>query len=351
MIPKNSDTSAPRPAAAAEDGPVVRVEHLSVAYGSLVAVRDVSFEVGPGEILGLVGPNGAGKTSIAESVGGLRGPVRDGSISVCGLDPHRDRQTASHLIGMQLQESQFPSRARVGELCDLYEALYSAPGAAARLLDTFGLTDRRRSLIAELSGGMRQRLALALAQVGDVRLVILDELTTGLDPEQRRGTWRAVLDLAARGVAVLLTSHSMEEVEALCGRVGVLRGGELVALDSPARLASAHGGPATVSVDVDAAPGIERQFEELGLTRLTTGTDRRVAYAASFPTDYDRVLQRLVAADLPPSAVSHRAPTFEDAYLRLVGIGTDTDTDTDSNDLAGTERDSGKRDSSEKGGD
>ncbi|MCF3134683.1 ABC transporter ATP-binding protein [Streptomyces olivochromogenes] len=323
MTPKQSGAFARRQTPTAGDGPVVRVERLSVAYGSLVAVRDVSFEVGPGEIFGLVGPNGAGKTSITESVGGLRSPVRSGSISVCGLDPHRDRRAVSRLIGMQLQESQFPSRTRVGELCDLYEAIYSEPGASARLLETFGLADRRRSLITELSGGMRQRLALALAQIGDVRLVILDELTTGLDPEHRRGTWHAVLDLAERGVAVLLTSHSMDEVAALCGRVGVLRDGELIALDTPARLTAAHGGPTIISVGFDAAAGIGQLPEALGLTRLSSGTNGQVDYAARFPTDYDRVVQQVVTAGLPASAVTRRLPTLEDAYLGLVGIGTD----------------------------
>ncbi|MFD0352085.1 ATP-binding cassette domain-containing protein [Kitasatospora aburaviensis] len=224
----------------ADAGAVVRVDRLTVTYGAFTAVRDVSFRIPPGEVFGLVGPNGAGKTSIVEAVGGLRRPARDGAISVCGHDPRTDREAVTRLVGMQLQESQFPSRARVGELCELYEAIYRAPGASAALLESFGLADRRRSLIADLSGGMRQRLALALAQIGDVRLVVLDELTTGLDPHQRRETWRSVLDLAARGVAVLLTSHAMDEVEALCDRVGVLRAGELVALDAPARLTEAH---------------------------------------------------------------------------------------------------------------
>jgi ABC-2 type transport system ATP-binding protein len=302
--------------------PVVRVDRLTIAYGSFVAVREVSFELAPGEILGLVGPNGSGKTSIVESVGGLRRAVRSGTISVCGHDPQREREAVSRLVGMQLQESQFPSRARVGEVCDLYEAIYRAPGAAARLLDTFGLADRRRSLISTLSGGMRQRLALALAQIGDVRLVVLDELTTGLDPEQRRETWRAVLDLAARGVSVLLTSHHMDEVEALCGRVGVLREGELVALDSPARLTAAHGGPATFAIDLHAMPGTDPQLDGLGLKRLPGARDGRLEYAGSFPDDYNRIIRQLTDAGLPASAVSHRSPSLEDAYLRLVGAGT-----------------------------
>ncbi|MFJ3794212.1 ABC transporter ATP-binding protein [Kitasatospora sp. NPDC090091] len=322
----------------ADAGAVVRVDRLTVTYGAFTAVRDVSFRIPAGEVFGLVGPNGAGKTSVVEAVGGLRRPARDGAISVCGHDPRTDREAVTRLVGMQLQESQFPSRARVGELCELYEAIYRAPGASTALLESFGLADRRRSLIADLSGGMRQRLALALAQIGDVRLVVLDELTTGLDPHQRRETWRSVLDLAARGVAVLLTSHAMDEVEALCDRVGVLRAGELVALDAPARLTEAHAGPSTFTVDLRAAAdgggsgagavagsaagrgagAIEQRLDGLGLARLPGGPDR-LEFTGTFPADYDRIVRLLADAGLPPSAVSRRTPTFEDAYLNLVG--------------------------------
>ncbi|MEW1634246.1 ABC transporter ATP-binding protein [Streptomyces sp. NPDC093801] len=315
-------TAAPQPPPGPDGDAVVHADRLTVAYGTFTAVRDVSFRILPGEVFGLIGPNGAGKTSVVEAVGGLR-PVRSGTVTVCGHDPRRDRDAVTRLLGMQLQESQFPSRARVGELCDLYEAVYRAPGSAAALLETFGLAGRRRSMISDLSGGMRQRLALALAQIGDVRLVVLDELTTGLDPQQRRETWRSVLDLAARGVAVLLTSHAMDEVEALCGRVGVLRSGRLVALDTPARLTEAHAGPSTFAVDLGAPgtgrpAGIEERLGGLGLTRLPGAPDRP-EFAGSYPADYDRIVSLLAHAGLPPSAVSRRTPTFEDAYLRLAG--------------------------------
>ncbi|MFE2143877.1 ABC transporter ATP-binding protein [Streptomyces sp. NPDC059456] len=317
--------AASAPAPGPGHGAVVHADRLTVAYGTFTAVRDVSFRILPGEVFGLIGPNGAGKTSVVEAVGGLR-PVRSGTVTVCGHDPRHDRDAVTRMLGMQLQESQFPSRARVGELCDLYEAIYRAPGSAAALLEAFGLADRRRSQIADLSGGMRQRLALALAQIGDVRLVVLDELTTGLDPHQRRETWRSVLDLAARGVAVLLTSHAMDEVEALCSRVGVLRSGELVALDSPARLTEAHAGPSTFAVELgDPATGrpagIEERLDGLGLARLPGAPDR-LEFAGSYPADYDRIVRLLAHAGLPPSAVSRRTPTFEDAYLRLVGATT-----------------------------
>ena len=307
-----------------DQDPVVQVDNLTVAYGARVAVHGVSFTVAAGQIVGLIGPNGAGKTSVAETVGGVRNAVTGGSVSVCGLDPLRDRAAVRPLIGMQLQESAFPSRAKVGELCDLYEAIYRAPGAADPLLTSYGLADRRRSFISSLSGGMRQRLALVLAQIGAVRLVILDELTTGLDPEQRRGTWRSVRALADRGVAVLLTSHYMDEVEALCSRVAILNEGRMVAYDSPARITVQRGGPATFTVDVGHDAVAREKLDRLGLNPLSTPTNddpttETVRLTGRFPEDYNRIVEAVSAAGLPPSAVTHRAPTFEDAYLGLVG--------------------------------
>ena len=311
-----------KPVSTGASGTVVAIQALSIRYGSVTAVREVSLTVGAGEIVGLVGPNGAGKTSIVETVGGLRNNISGGSVAVCGLDPRRDRGRVSRLVGMQLQESLFPSRTRVGELADLYESIYDAPGAAAALLEKFGIADRRHSLTSSLSGGMRQRLALALAQVGDVRLVILDELTTGLDPEQRRETWRAVTDLAERGVAVLLTSHYMDEVEALCDRVGVLRRGKLVALGSPAAITAEHGGPATFSIDLPANDPALPRLDALELERVSTRHSRTVDLAGRFPEDYNRITEILSRAGYPASLVKHRAPTFEDAYLLLVDEST-----------------------------
>lgn len=297
---------------------VVAVRRLSITYGSFAAVIDVSFSVAAGQIVGLVGPNGAGKTSIVETVGGLRNAVAGGSVSVFGHDPQRDRKAVSPLIGMQLQDSLFPSRARVSELCEVYEAIYHAPRSAGRLLRKFGLADRRHSLISSLSGGMRQRLALVLSQIGNVRLVILDELTTGLDPEQRRETWRSVLDLAHRGVAVLLTSHYMDEIEALCSQVGVLREGHMVVFDSPSHITARYGGMAIFSVDIDRTSPVYAQVCRLGLRQLPPSSRGDVCFAGVFPQDYNRIVQVVMAAGKPASIVGHKSPTFEDAYLRLV---------------------------------
>ncbi|MDR1998536.1 MAG: ABC transporter ATP-binding protein/permease [Frankiaceae bacterium] len=308
------------------DLPAARVDQISIRYGEMEAVTEVSLDVFPGQIVGLVGPNGSGKTSIAESVAGLRNVLVSGSITVFGHNPVRDRARIAPWLGMQLQESVFPSRTRVSELCKVYEAIYGAPGATDQLLETFGLTDRRGSLVSTLSGGMRQRLALALAQVGGVRLVILDELTSGLDPEQRRETWKAVRDLAERGVAVLLTSHYMDEVEALCDRVAVLRKGRLAAVGTPANITADFGGPTRFDINLaDDHAGIA-EIDALGLA-VISADETCIAYAGDFPADYDRIVSLLATLGKSPSFVHYRSPSFEDAYLRLVNSEPDSEAD------------------------
>ena len=298
----------------------VKVDHLVVSYGSRVAVDDVSFTIRTGSVFGLVGPNGAGKTSIVESVLGLRQPAPTSRIEVFGLDPVDGSRTLRRVVGVQLQESAFPSRCRVGELCELYEAIYQCPRATGRLLRDYGLDDRTRSLISSLSGGLRQRLALVLAQIGDVRLVVLDELTTGLDPVQRASTWEAVKRLAKRGVTVLLTSHYMDEVEALCDEVGVLVEGHLVARGSPEELTEAYGGGATFFLLRSMLSStLEAAIDGLHLATVATDNSAVVALRGDFPLDYERLVGVLRDEGLPSSIVRVHAATFEAAYLNLVG--------------------------------
>ncbi len=216
---------------------VIEVEDLHVRYGETVAVDGVSFEVREGEIFGILGPNGAGKTTTVEAIGGLRASDA-GRISVFGLDPQRDRAELRQQVGIQLQESQLPDKLRVGEALDLFAAFYREPADTGQLLDLLGLTDKRDTRFVNLSGGQRQRLSIALALVGQPRLAVLDELTTGLDPQARRDTWALIDDVRSHGVTVLLVTHFMEEAERLCDRVALFDSGRLVALDTPAGLAA-----------------------------------------------------------------------------------------------------------------
>ena len=215
---------------------VIEVRGLRKTYGDTVAVDDISFTVAEGEIFGILGPNGAGKTTTVECVEGLRKPDR-GEISVLGLDPVTDRAELTQVLGAQLQESQLPAKLRVAEALDLYSSFYRAPADWRALLDVLGLADKAKTPFRKLSGGQKQRLSIALALAGGPRIAVLDELTTGLDPQARRDTWELIEDIRDRGVTVVLVSHFMEEAERLCDRVALIDKGRVVELDTPAALA------------------------------------------------------------------------------------------------------------------
>jgi ABC-2 type transport system ATP-binding protein len=215
---------------------VIEVRGLHKSYGRTVAVDDVSFSVESGEIFGILGRNGAGKTTTVECIEGLRA-ADQGSISVLGLDPRRDRAELTQVVGAQLQDSQLPDALRVAEALRLYSSFYRAPADWRELMDMLGLTSKAKTRFGKLSGGQKQRLSIALALVGSPRVALLDELTTGLDPQARRDTWELIEGVRDRGVTIVLVTHFMEEAERLCDRVAVIDAGRVVALDTPAALA------------------------------------------------------------------------------------------------------------------
>jgi ABC-2 type transport system ATP-binding protein len=217
-------------------GAVIEVQHLHKNYGETAAVDDVSFTVEEGEIFGILGPNGAGKTTTVECIEGLRTADR-GEISVLGLDPLRDRAKLTQRLGVQLQDSQLPDKIRVTEALELYSSFYETPADWHALLDMLGLAGKSKTAFKKLSGGQKQRLSIALALVGSPRVAVLDELTTGLDPQARRDTWELIEGVRARGVTIVLVTHFMEEAERLCDRVALIDAGRIVALDTPAALA------------------------------------------------------------------------------------------------------------------
>ena len=216
---------------------VIEVSSLVKRYGDRTAVDDVSFSVEEGEIFAILGPNGAGKTTTVESIGGLRSPD-SGTIRVLGLDPRRDRDELRRVVGIQLQQSELQDQLRVGEAIDLYASFYADPRDPDRLLEELGLSDKRKVQFGKLSGGEKQRLAIALALVGNPKIAILDEPTTGLDPQARRDTWQLIEDIRHEGVTVILVTHFMEEAERLADRIALIDQGKVVALDTPAGIVS-----------------------------------------------------------------------------------------------------------------
>ncbi|KXK60301.1 multidrug ABC transporter ATP-binding protein [Micromonospora rosaria] len=216
-------------------GIVVEVKNLHKRYGDRIAVDDVSFAVEEGEIFGVLGPNGAGKTTTVECVSGLRTPDR-GQLTVLGLDPRRDRREVRERVGVQPQEHRLPDRQTVAEAMRLYRSFYREPADGRRLLDMLGLAGKHDTQYRQLSGGQQQRLSVALALVGSPTVAVLDELTTGLDPQARRDTWDVIDEVRDSGVTIILVTHFMDEAERLCDRLALIDAGRVVALDTPAGL-------------------------------------------------------------------------------------------------------------------
>jgi ABC-2 type transport system ATP-binding protein len=218
--------------------PVIEVQHLHKRYRDHVAVDDISFSVEEGSVFGVLGPNGAGKTTTVECVSGLRVPD-GGTVSVLGLDPQRDRAELRTVLGVQLQAGELPDRLRVHEAVELFASFYPEPADPGELIERWGLGAKRNAAYSTLSGGQKQRLSIVLALVGNPRVAILDELTTGLDPQARRDTWASIEQIRDSGVTVVLVTHFMEEAQRLCDRLAVIDAGRVVALDSPSALVAA----------------------------------------------------------------------------------------------------------------
>jgi ABC-2 type transport system ATP-binding protein len=213
----------------------VYVRDLSKRYGAVQAVDGISFEVGAGEVFGLLGRNGAGKTTTLECVMGLRTPDA-GHIEVCGVDARAHPTDARRRMGAALQTTELQDKITPREALSLFASLYGATPRTRELLDTFALTDKADAPFASLSGGQRQRLALALALVNSPQLVVLDEPTAGLDPVSRRDLHTSIDGLRAAGTTVLLTTHAIDEAERLCDRVAIIDKGRIAASGRPAEL-------------------------------------------------------------------------------------------------------------------
>jgi len=218
---------------------VVQVRDLVKRYGDRVAVDGISLTLHRGEVLGLLGHNGAGKTTTVECVAGLRVPD-GGDVRVFGLDPAVDPEAVRRRVGIELQSATLPNRMRVEQAMAVFAAAYTRHADADELLRAWGLAEHRRQDFAKLSGGQKQRLFIALALLGEPDVVVLDELTAGLDPAARRDTWALVRSLRERGTSVLLVTHAMDEAEAMCDRVVVVAGGRVVAEGTPDQVRGEH---------------------------------------------------------------------------------------------------------------
>jgi ABC-2 type transport system ATP-binding protein len=296
--------------------PAVEIEHLRKVYGPVVAVDDVSFSVAEGEIFGILGPNGAGKTTTVECAVGLR-RADAGTIRLLGLDPQADRNQVHEIVGVQLQASAFPARLRVREILHMYQSFYPRPADISDLLEVLGLAGKSNDYYKSLSGGQRQRLSVALALIGQPRIAVLDEMTTGLDPQARRDAWDLIEGIRDRGVTILLVTHFIEEAERLCDRVALIDSGRVVALDSPAGLSARARGGTTMRF-VPSAP-----FDDRLLTALpeVTGVQRQGHQVTVTGTGelVSPVILALAAAGVTATGVKLDSSSLEDAFVKLTG--------------------------------
>jgi len=296
--------------------PVIEVSGLRKEYGSKVALEDVSFTVEAGEIFGILGPNGAGKTTTVECVTGLRSPDR-GVLRVLGRNPQRDHDELGELVGVQLQDSQLPDKIRVSEALDLYASFYRRPARADELLTRLGLADRRNAFFSKLSGGQKQRLSVALALIGTPKVAVLDELTTGLDPNARREVWDLISEIRSSGVTILLVTHFMEEAERLCDRVAVINHGRVVANDTPSGLASRVGGEQHIRFQPSAP------LNESVLTALPEVSSVHWEGEQLLVTGNGEALQAVIAVLARQGVIAKHLrveqATLDDAFVALTG--------------------------------
>ncbi len=299
-------------------GTALRIQGLRKAFPKVVAVDGVDLEVARGEVFGLLGPNGAGKTTTLEMIEGLTVPDA-GEIEVLGHSWARDGRAIRARIGVQLQSTSLFNKIKVREALDLYASYYPKARSAGELLELVQLQDKAEAYHITLSGGQQQRLALALALVNDPELVFLDEPTTGLDPQARRGLWDIVRRMKAEGRTVLLTTHYMDEAEALCDRLAIMDHGKVIASGTPASLIARLAIPSVVELAFEGAAPDPAAFA----ARLGEAVERR-ADLWEIPTrDPKALLPRLLeaaeAAGLPYQQVHVRRATLEDVFLHQTG--------------------------------
>lgn len=297
-------------------GNVIGVENLRKTYGHVVAVDDVSFDVRRGEIFGILGSNGAGKTTTVEILQGLRTRT-SGRVEVLGLDPGRETDLLRRHIGSQLQSAALPDRLRVVEAIRLFGRLHDEPVDVDGTLEAWDLERLRNRPFGVLSGGERQRLFVALALLGDPELVLLDELTSGLDPSGRRATWDLVRRVRDRGTTVVLVTHFMDEAEVLCDRVAVMSGGRIVACDTPRALTARQGGPVIITFGAAdghdpqsllAVPGVQSVTVDDGQITVAGHSVAAIGVAAA-----------LAEQGVMPEDYRTRYPTLEDVFLAMTG--------------------------------
>jgi ABC-2 type transport system ATP-binding protein len=313
-----SATSTAGDAVIREGDAIIRVGDVRKRYGDVRAVDGVTFSVSSGQIFGLLGPNGAGKTTTVEMLEGLRQPD-SGSLAVLGIDVARHPDALKERIGVALQTAELYPKLTVVEVLDLFRSFYRRSVPTAQLLEFLDLGERRSAQTRHLSGGQRQRLAVALALVNDPEVVFLDEPTTGLDPAARRALWSLVERLKEQGKTVLLTTHYMEEAEALCDRVAIMDHGRILDMGSVGDLVSRRFQEKAVQFDRIPGLGDDRLAAIAAVTSVRHDDGRDLLYSRDVPATIRDLLGVSEEMAVEPQNLMIRRATLEDVFLDLTG--------------------------------
>ena len=299
---------------------VIQVRGLLKRYGSLTAVDNVSFTVYRGEVFGILGPNGAGKTTILEIIEGLLHPT-DGRTLVLGVDTHLNPPAVKERIGVQLQASAYFDYLTLEEILTLFGSFYRRRIPSRDLLQTVGLLDRASTTLKKLSGGQRQRFTVAASLVNDPELVILDEPTTGLDPQARRSVWQLIEQVHSDGKTVVLTTHYIEEAQVLCNRVAIMDMGRIVAQDTPTNLMRSLDFPYVVKL-VTARPLSPLDTESLRVAHedalVANGNSYQIRVKDS-PRALAQMLDWAASRDITLEHLEVVPASLEDVFLELTG--------------------------------
>jgi ABC-2 type transport system ATP-binding protein len=298
--------------------PIIQVEDLYKSYGTVEAVRGVSFSVEEGEVFGLLGPNGAGKTSCVEILEGLRTADR-GKVRVCGLDPETSGETFKEKIGAVLQSTALPDKLRVEEAIELFAQFYRKRANTDELLRRFQLDEKRTAFYSHLSGGQKQRLALAMALVNDPDVVFLDEPTAGLDPQVRREIYDIIEELKRGKKTVLLTTHYIEEAERLCDRVAIVDHGRVIAQGTPRELKQRSAGQTRIEVRV-AKPLVNGTLAHLdGVSDCREFDGTYFLRSSRTPQTIVALVKQLEAENNELQSLEMFSPSLEDVFIELTG--------------------------------
>jgi ABC-2 type transport system ATP-binding protein len=302
-----------------DEGLAVEVRDLRKSYGEVEAVRGVSFEVEHGEVFCLLGPNGAGKTTTVEILEGYRSRTA-GDVRVLGLDPVRGERELRERVGIVLQECGVQKDLTVAELVEMYGRYHVRRRPVDEVIELVELTEKRNERAKKLSGGQRRRLDLALALVGDPDLIFLDEPTTGFDPAARRQAWSTVRSLCELGKTVFLTTHYMDEAQALANRVAIIRAGEIIAVGRPEELGGRNLRPAEIRFLLPSGVGLD-ELPEIPSVDVSLDGDRVTVITREPVPATHRVTAWALDHGLELERFSVSQPTLEDIYLELTGPG------------------------------